>query len=555
MEFYKEIVEKGCYYVDKTLLAKDVIDLGGKVTLFTRPRRFGKTLAQTTLQTFFEDERDRDGNKIDNSCYFEGKKIMNADEEYVSMMGQYPVIFLTLKSAKQPNFELAIYCLMEQIAYEYDRHSYVLQSSKLSEEEKERFLRILRQKENINDYVTSLAFLSICLEKYHGKQTIILLDEYDVPLENAYYKGFYEEMVDFIRSLFESSLKTNKSLEFAVITGCLRISKESIFTGLNNFKIVSILNSDFSEYFGFTQKEVEEMFVVYGLEGKMDEVKQWYNGYCFGDVQVYNPWSIINYVDTAMAALNAFPKPYWSNTSSNSIVKDLVEQADSDTKEEIEKLIAGGIIEKPVHEDITYEDIYKSKDNLWNFLFFTGYLKKCGQQFENDTIHLKMMIPNKEIRDIYRNTILEWFDVQLETTNRQELFDAILEQNTEKMEECISGYLLETISFYDYAESYYHGFLTGILKGIKNYYVVSNRESGMGRPDIMIKSRDIFRGAAILFEIKYAKNFDEIERKRKEAAKQVADKNYTTELEKEGYQKILKYSICFYKKNCVVDKL
>lgn len=321
------------------------------------------------------------------------------------------------------------------------------------------------------------------MKKYHGAGTVILIDEYDVPLENAWFEEFYDKMVQFIRSLFESALKTNNSLAFAVVTGCLRISRESVFAGLNNLDVVSVLSGSYGEHFGFTQAESEEMLAYYGLEEKKEEMKKWYNGYLFGNAEVYNPWSAINYVSAARADRNAFPKPYWSNTSSNSIVKELVEGADFVTRAEIEGLIEGVAIEKPVHEDITYGDIYDSQDNLWNFLFFTGYLKKTGERFEGEDIYLKMEIPNAEIRYIYRNTIRAWFDKRIKNKDMSALIDAMEQRDCRTIGEFLSEQLLDTISVFDYAENYYHGFLSGLLKAAGKYVVRSNRESGEGRAD------------------------------------------------------------------------
>ncbi|MCM1181727.1 MAG: AAA family ATPase, partial [Clostridium sp.] len=327
IENYKEIVNKPYYYIDKTLLIQEILAKGGKVNLFTRPRRFGKTLALSMIKTFFEQDTDVQGNITDNRHYFDGMKISRAGEDYTKHMGQYPVISLSLKSAKQPDFDMAYKSLLDEIAKEYERHRYVLNGEALLEANKEKYSRIMERKAERIDYAKGLEFLSDCLKKYHKQNVIILIDEYDVPLENSYFAGFYEEMITFIRSLFESALKTNESLEFAVITGCLRISRESIFTGLNNLKINSILNQSYAEYFGFTQEEVEQMLTDYHLSAKIDEVKEWYNGYLFGETEVYNPWSVINYVDTAVENTVAFPKPYWSNTSSNSIIRELIEEA------------------------------------------------------------------------------------------------------------------------------------------------------------------------------------------------------------------------------------
>lgn len=553
IENYREIINKRYYYVDKTLLVKDILTKGGKVNLFTRPRRFGKTLALSMLKTFFEQDTDIDGTVTDNSHYFDGTKISEAGADYTKHMGQYPVIFLSLKSAKQPDFDMAYESLVDEIAREYERHRYVLEDDVLLTANKDKYISIMERKAERIDYAKALKFLSDCLKSYHKKNAIILIDEYDVPLENSYFCGFYDEMITFIRSLFESALKTNDSLEFAVITGCLRISRESIFTGLNNLKINSILEQSYAEYFGFTQDEVEQMLKDYDISDKTGEVKDWYDGYLFGKTEVYNPWSVINYVETAINNKTAFPKPYWSNTSSNSIIRELIEEADSVVKQEIEGLLAGGTIEKPIHEDITYEDIHKTQDNLWNFLFFTGYLKEVSERFEEDTIYLTLTVPNREVASIYRNTILEWFDKRLKTVDLDRLHAAILGGDCEAFGENVSELLLETISFYDYAENYYHGFLCGLLKGCKNYYVESNRESGNGRPDILFKHRSV-RGQAVIMELKVVKEFDRMEAGCDEALNQIEEQNYEAALYKEGYRQIRKYGICFYRKECLVKE-
>lgn len=549
IEFYKDMVDGGYYYVDKTLLIRDFLKQGSKVTLFTRPRRFGKTLAQSTLQTFFENEVKPDGSTVDNSAYFAGKKIMDAGEEYTRHMGRYPLIFLTLKSAKQPTYQMAYDFLVNGIMAEYERHRYLLQGDALSAKQKERYIAIMDRNAEPSEYAGALQFLSACLEQYHGEKTIILIDEYDVPLENAFYSGFYEEMVGFIRSLFESALKTNNSLNFAVVTGCLRISKESIFTGLNNFDIISILDDSYAEYFGFVSEEVEAMLGYYGIIDRMEEAKLWYNGYSFGETEVYNPWSVINYVRDIVQKNSEFPKPYWSNTSSNSIIKDLVEQADQNTKKEIEQLIAGGSIEKQVHEEITYGDIYQTRDNLWNFLFFTGYLKEVGRRFDSESIYLTLQIPNREIRYIYNNTIRLWFQQMVESEDYSELYTAIVNGDTQRFEMLIKKRLKESISFMDHAENFYHGFLLGLLTGMKDYCSISNRESGNGRYDIALEPNDM-EFPVIILELKVTAKFGEMEEKCREALQQIDEKQYDAEFVETGYPHIMKYGVCFCKKNC-----
>ena len=551
VESYKEIIKNDYYYIDKTLLIMDLLTQKSKVTLFTRPRRFGKTLAQSMLRTFFEEEIDADGRAVDNSGYFSGKKIMEAGAQYTGHMGKYPVIFLSMKSAKQPDFEMAYDSLLDEIIREYDRHRYLLGSDRLTGDIKERYSAILAGKAGKAAYAKSLAFLSDCLEKYHCQKTIILIDEYDVPLENAYFKGFYNQMIDFMRSLLESALKTNDSLQFAVITGCLRISRESIFTGLNNLEVVSVLDENYAEHFGFTQGEVDSLLDFYNVSSIKDDVKSWYDGYLFGDTGVYNPWSIINYVKDTIYHNTEFPKPYWSNTSSNSIIHELVVKADSNSVQEIERLLAGGSIEKPVHEDITYGDIHQSEDNLWNFLFFTGYLKAAGRSFHSDIIYLKMKIPNREIRYIYNNTIQEWFHKKAETMDFSSLYRAILSGDTETAENFLKKQLRESISFMDSAEKFYHGFLLGLLGGLQDYRKKSNLESGSGRYDITLIPYDEQQPAVIL-ELKRAKKFTEMENLCREALHQIDEKNYADALIEEGYPIILKYGVCFCKKSCMV---
>ena len=466
-------------------------------------------------------------------------------------MGKYPIINLSLKSAKQRNKELAFKCLREEIANEFRRHQYILKSN-LLENEKEEYMKIVRKDDDMSLYATSLRFLSNCLEKYHNKKVIILIDEYDVPLENSFFRGFYDEMIDFMRSLFESALKTNPSLEFAVITGCLRISKESIFTGLNNLKIISILDDRYAEHFGFTDKEVIKICNDYDMPQKYEVIKEWYNGYIFGETNVYNPWSVMQYVDDLKANINRSPSSYWANTSSNSIVKSLIERADTITKEEIEALIEGKTIEKPVHEDITYDEVYDTIDNLWNFMFFTGYFKKVSERVdEEENRFIELAIPNKEVKYIFKTKILKWFNEKIKLCNMTKLFNSIINKEPKIFEEELGKLLIETISFNDAYENFYHGFLAGVLTNMKGYIVKSNREGGTGRSDIFIKSVSK-RGIAIVIEFKIAKDIDDLEKRAEDAIKQIENKKYDMELRSEGYKNIVKYGIAFYQKDCLV---
>ncbi len=569
-EDYKRMIDEDIYYVDKTMLIRDIVEKGGMVTLFTRPRRFGKTLALSMLRTFFELEYDRDGNVIDKRRYFEGKRIMGASDRILSMMGKYPVIKLSLKSAKQPDFYNAFMKLREEIISEFERHAYLERSDILSTEKKEVFKsfyqsifagndRKFASKEEekeafsreVGRYSTALKTLSECLKMHHNENVLILLDEYDVPLENAYYEGFYDEMVGFIRSLFESALKTNDALQFGVVTGCLRISKESIFTGLNHLKINSVMDKTFSEGFGFTESETENMLVDYGLEANIPEVKEWYDGYLFGDTEIYNPWSVISYVDSTVNDQRKFPRPFWANTSSNQIIKDMIWHADDAMKQELDILIKGGTIEKQIHEDITYDDIHESEDNLWNFLFFTGYMKKVSERREEKYIYLTMQIPNAEIASIYENQIRGWFDKQVRSEDRSVLHKAVLDGDTEQIESYVNNLLAKSISTFDSEEAFYHGFFLSLLYGVPNYTPQSNREEGDGRPDIVLYPERP-KDPAIIFEIKTRKKFNEMEAGLKEAYDQIRDMKYEEGVLEDGYMGARSYGICFCKKSCIV---
>ena len=571
-ENYKQFTDQNLYYVDKTLLVQDVLEKGGAVTLITRPRRFGKTLALSMLRTFFELEYDRDGNVIDKRRYFEGRKIMDAGDEILSKMGQYPVIKLSLKGAKQPDFQSSFLAIRREIISEYNRHSYLMDSSELSQEERNLFAEFYSGemswrkrayafqspaqredaiREECGIYDASLKTLSELLKKHHGKNVLILLDEYDVPLENAWASGFYDPMIGFIRSLFESALKTNDALELAVVTGCLRISMESIFTGLNNLNTISIRSGSFSEAFGFTEEETMQLLSDYGMDEKAEEVREWYDGYLFGDSDIYNPWSLTKYVYEHLSLPNALPEPYWSNTSSNSVIKDLVFHADEKVREELDVLIGWGTIEKKIHEDITYADIHKSSDNLWNFLFFTGYMRKVSERRIGEDIYVTMRIPNLEIRSIYRNQIQGWFDRIVKDVDRDELFRAVLDKDTIKMGKILTDLLKHSISTFDSDESFYHGFLLSMLIGMKDYRARSNREEGAGRPDITLYPENP-PDPAYIFEIKTRKKYNEMDDGLREAFEQITEKRYEEGILDDGYAGAVSYGVCFCRKSCIV---
>ena len=552
VENFEDIVKSEYYYVDKTMFIKDLLDLKGKVNLFTRPRRFGKTLNLSMLRYFFEDTGHEKINEK-NKSLFQGMKIIEAGENYTNHMGLYPVLELTLKSAKQEDYDTAYYMIQNAVSMEFERHRGIVESKKemLSFKEYKQYTAIAEGEAEDKIVRNSLQLFCQCMYKITGKNTVILIDEYDVPLENAYFRGFYEKMVGFIRSLFEAALKTNQYLQFAVITGCLRISKESIFTGLNHLNIISVLDKKYSEHFGFTEQEVLQMMSYYEVESRFSTMKEWYDGYLFGDTEVYNPWSVIKFLYDLYSDVEAYPHPYWINTSSNDIIKDLIARADRETKGQIETLLVGGILDIQVHEEVTYGDMHSNGENLWNFLYFTGYLTKESEYFKESSIFLRARIPNIEVKTIYQNTILNWMKAAIKKEDFQDLYRAMEEGNAQRMTDILNGQLFRTISFYDSAENFYHGFLTGILSQSENYLVQSNRETGNGRSDIMVKSPSL-RGRSFIVEVKVSDSVDDLENDAKKALQQIYDKRYMEELRTEGYRKIDCYGISFFRKDCEV---
>ncbi|MDR2591910.1 MAG: ATP-binding protein [Chitinispirillales bacterium] len=551
--FFDLMIEDGYYYVDKTLLIKEMLDKKSRVVLCTRPRRFGKTLNQTMLKCFFEDTA-RIGGK-DTRALFRGLKIEEAGERYMEYQGKYPVIFLSFKEVKRDTFESSYHMLKECITDEFERHAYV--AEKISGDNHiEKFKRISSGSGSIDDYSYALRFLSECLEKYHGRKVVILIDEYDVPLENSWSRGFYQKMIDFIRPILSSALKDNPHLQLAVMTGCLRISKESIFTGLNNLEVVSILSDSYSEHFGFTQIEADAMLKYYELESKTQILKDWYNGYLFGSTEVYNPLSTVRVVKAWTQNIKRYPEPHWVNTSSNDIIRRFVDTADSEMKTDLETLMAGGAISKVVHEDITYKEIDDDIENLWNFLFFTGYLKKVGDMRQSDDgeLTLDLSIPNIELKYIYKTKIQEWFKKRIKVKNLDALHNAVLNGDAETFQKELSAILSESISYMDNAESFYHGLMIGALARLENYRLKSNRESGEGRSDLVLYNAGENGGKAIIFEFKLAPNAKALSTACEDALKQIEDKNYAAYWDEEDYKCIIKYGIGFYKKRCEIRK-
>ena len=542
IEDFKKLRDRDCYFVDKTMMLKELIDDESDVKLFTRPRRFGKTLNMSMIQYFFEET----SIPHEHVKLFDGLKISEYPE-YMQEQGQYPVINVSFKDMKKETFELAYDVYKKIMKKEFLRHEeYVLSNAKLDAESRERYGKIINLTATESDYREALQFLSDCMEKAYEEKVIILVDEYDVPLETAYMNDFYNKMVNLVRDVFESALKTNTSLYKGILTGCLRISKESIFTGFNNLDIFSILRPYFTDSFGFTQSEIYVMLEYYGLSDRAEEMKEWYDGYKFWKTEIYNPWSVINYVKNMVKDPDYGCCSYWSNTSSNSIVKNTIYDSNSIIKSQVEKLMNGETIKCEIFENMTYDIIKQNTNYLWSFLLFTGYLKTVGIK-EGKVYNLT--IPNKEVKEIYETTVKNWFEEKVQSENRDEFFKAVLNKDAEKVNEYLDSWLRSTISYYDERENYYHGFLAGLLTGFEDYDVKSNRESGDGRYDIFVKDR-IKPEKAIIFEFKVTDDYDKLESKAEEAVQQIEKNKYEAELRSERYKEVIKYGIAFYRKTC-----
>ena len=544
VEDFKRLVDNGYYFVDKTLMIKELLENKETVNLFTRPRRFGKTLNMSMLQRFFE------ATEKSNAYLFDGLKIA-AYPEYMVYQGQYPVISISLKSMKRASYQEAYFEYVKLLSDEFERHETILQSDAVSEEDKLEFQKIKRRIAEPKEYNSAVKLLSKCLQKVYQKNVIILIDEYDVPLENAYHEGFYDDMTNLIRSCFESALKTNPSLEFAVLTGCLRVSRESIFTGLNNLKTYSITKNKFSQYFGFTQEEMKEILQAFSLEQYAGTIANWYDGYRFGLTEIYNPWSVLNCIDSYLQNDMVACEPYWSNTSSNRIVKRLIEESNERTKSMVEELINGTPIHTQIFEDVTYGTIDVNQDYIWSFLMFTGYLKIISCETIGDETYYDMVIPNVEIKSIYKNTIRSWFIDHVNRDSRTDILESVIHADAEKLEDLLCTWLTNTISCFDEQENYYHGFVTGLVSGFNGYMVVSNRESGNGRFDLVVKQRSRWHHAAIL-EFKVVEKYNQMTKACEDALKQIEEKDYEASLRDEQYENIAKLGICFCQKRCRV---
>ncbi len=556
-ENFGEIRSKNLYYVDKTKLIEQILTQEYKVSLFTRPRRFGKTLNMSMLKSFLEIGCDK--------SLFDGLYISSNKKICEEHMGKYPVIFLTLKSVDRLNFEQAKYQLKELIGIEARRFLFLRTSDKLDVSDKNLYDTLCKMENgrySMDDDImlSSLQALSSLLYKHYGKKTVLLIDEYDVPLDKAFQNGYYRDMADLLRGLFGKSLKTNDSLAFAVLTGCLRVSKESIFTGLNNFKTLSITDSRYDEQFGFTDDEVKDMLTYYGVLDRLEETKQWYDGYRFGNASVYCPWDVINHVDRISCDSNARPEAYWINTSGNGLVKRFIDKADKSTRDEIECLIKGEAIVKSVRLDLTYDEIDESIDNLWSVLFTTGYLTYTGV---NDDGSYNLVIPNREVREVFKLQINEWFKKTIfsNTEALNSFFKAIEESDTNAIEKYLNRVLSNSVSVFDTKsinkekEASYHNLLVGILTGNGDWLVRSNIEAGDGFADIIVETDDPDSG--VVFELKYANDYQDMEKACDLALKQIKDKRYYEYLTNEQRTNVLLYGISFYKKRCkaIVSRL
>ena len=549
IENFEKLRQEDFYYIDKTRLIEQLLTRWGEVNLFTRPRRFGKSLNMSMLQSFFEIGKDK--------TLFDGLRISDNQELCEEYQGKFPVVSVSLKGINGATYEEARRFLIKIINEEARRLSVLSDSTELDETDHE-LLTQLKKKEMTNDsLVYSIRELTELLEKHYGSKVIVLIDEYDVPLAKANENGYYDEMVLLIRNLFENALKTNNSLKFAVLTGCLRIAKESIFTGLNNFKVYSITDKSFDETFGFTDAEVRELLRYYGQEKYYETVKEWYDGYRFGNVDVYCPWDVINFCSDHLADPGLEPKNYWANTSGNSVISHFIDSVGKPqklTRMELEQLVNGGIVQKEINSELTYKELYSSIDNLWSTLFMTGYLTQRGEPSGN---RYNLVIPNREIRNIITNHILKMFKENVKDDGKtvSDLCDALLNQNPEKVELIFTEYMKKTISIRDTfarkptKENFYHGLLLGILGFKENWSVMSNRESGDGFGDILIRIED--EDVGIVIEVKYADDGN-LQGECEKALQQIIDIRYTEALEQEGIHTIIKYGIACYRKKCKV---
>ena len=554
-EDFKSNIENGFRYVDKTDLLIPLLNREHESTFFLRPRRFGKTLTLSMIRRFVEDTRDETLN-AENRELFRGLKIMEAGEKYTRQMTSYPVINLTLQAVKGGSFDVAVDALQYLITKAYGEKSYLMNSPTLNENDKRYFERIFngnddRGKEaSLNDFLFSLKNLTEFLRKDSGKRAVVLIDEYDVPLEKAYQDGYYSNMVSVIGPLLQNVLKTNsENLQFAVVTGCLRIAKEEIYTGLNNPDVNTVLSRNESDAIGFTEKEVKKLLDDSGVGDHIGQVREWYDGYRFGDSIIYNPWSVIKFIEDLTVSPDAPPLTYWANTSGNAIIRELAERADEETREKIERAMQGEEIRFSLQDNIVYSELYNNPDNVLNVMLYTGYLTATG--FDGETIQAR--IPNLEVHKIYKKQIGDWFRESVKAFDVRALYTALTEGDSAKAEQILTDEFMAAMSYYDTVEAFYHGIMLTLMQLNRNYICVSNRESGSGRFDIIAKQRTRWE-LAIILEAKISEKGTDMLSDAREVAKQITEKEYYTELQREGYEKIMYYGISFFQKRCRVVK-
>lgn len=540
IDSFEKIRRNGFYYIDKTLLVKDVLAKWGDVNLFTRPRRFGKTLNMSMLKSFFEIGSDK--------SLFDGLAISKEKQLCEEYQAKHPVVFLSLKGVEGLKYEDAIQWLAYLISIECMRLDFLESSPNVDEEDQRRFRILKGRKPDETDLQAALVTLMRMLHAHYGEQVILLIDEYDVPLDKAHANGYYKQMVTFLRGFFGEAFKTNPDLYFAVVTGCLRISKESIFTGINNLKVDTITDTRYDEYFGFTEDDVQTILTDYDMEYAREEMRSWYDGYHFGNADVYCPWDVVNHCDKLLDNPNARPKPYWNNTSSNALVKQFIDMADATTRSEIEQLVAGKTIRKRIVETLTYDELTESIDNLWSVLFLTGYLTVDRNAPKPEDDYISLVIPNREVREIFIEKIQKWFKEMQVSGNQKELYDAIWSCDCEGLQNHLRNVLLDTISYYDYHENYYHALLVGLLLN-SIYRIRSNAEMGNGRSDIVIE--DDRNRRAVIIEVKRSADYDDLEADSEKGISQIRENNYAWPYQRRKYT-VLAYGIAFSEKDCSV---
>lgn len=542
---FEKIRKNDYYYVDKTELIQALLKTEpAEITLFTRPRRFGKTLVMSMLASFFDIRRE-------NGDLFKGLKVAKDQKLCQGWMNQWPVIFLSFKDVGGECFEDAYGLLQSVISQLYVEHTYLEESTEIDESYKDIFGRLKRRQGNKTDVQISLRVLMRMMQIYYGKQVILLIDEYDVPMAKAGNKAYYNEMLDVIGTMMSQALKDNTALKFSVITGCLRISKESIFTGTNNFVADTIADERFSNYFGFTNEEVQRLLEDTGNIKYQGQIKKWYDGYCFGKTEIYCPWDVLCYLNKLAFESESEPENFWENTSHNDIIRTFLSCEGMDVTDSFERLLAGETIEVEITDNLTYENLTDSEENLWSVLYLTGYLTKDNRQPLQGKSKVFLKIPNAEIMDIFRKSVVRWFDERIAVRDRSSLFKALWNEDVSSLSGLISDLLFETISYHDYAESFYHAFLAGLFTNA-GYIVESNYESGLGRPDLVIKNKK--KRQAVIIEIKIADSMQSLQKSAEKAMDQIEDMRYADGIFAQGYQKVIKYGAAFYRKNCLISK-